>query len=309
MISLLWCNFFIEAYDKGIYEFAKDFLVPSVVLFLTIRYSIILSKQAINNQRLLDDEKQKEEYKAIIDSIGILNKPIIKEINTVISNLNKEKKTFNIEDFSDFNLSKFNTSFYESIINIGYSKLHSAFYYDKRFRPSDFLNFWADINNLPKHIKYIEEYISYLERSFNKVNEELYNVTHSLSIEISNLAHSEFPPNSISEIDLSTIHLYPKKYLAFQLHGIIQETNGVEVSALRRTDLLLTHLDAIRKDKISSSALTADLAQDIINAIGILNNIKKILKVAGDSYSNYIDAFTKVRDRMEVIFQLYNKNS
>lgn len=79
-MDLLWCQLFIEAYERGIYDVTKDFIVPALVLYLTINRAVKLSKREFRQAQEIEkkrEEKINNQVRGVIkNSLDVLNRDL-----------------------------------------------------------------------------------------------------------------------------------------------------------------------------------------------------------------------------------------
>jgi len=123
---LIWCNFFLDAYNTGIYNFAKDFLVPIITIGGSVWGAFSVANRQIINEKNLIEYKKKE-----ISDLFRLS--YLTNINIVISDMKEYSSILSTElnniDDLDYNFSfiKARSSGVYSLMNLNYSDLHDSF--------------------------------------------------------------------------------------------------------------------------------------------------------------------------------------
>lgn len=84
-MGLLWCQLFNKACEIGFYQVSADFLFPALVLFLTIRCAVTLSKKEFKRAQKIEEEKENKINKQVIgvlkNSLDAVNREIPEVIN------------------------------------------------------------------------------------------------------------------------------------------------------------------------------------------------------------------------------------
>ncbi|TDQ73657.1 hypothetical protein [Sphingobacterium yanglingense] len=298
-MELLWCQFFIDAYNKGIYEFSKDFLMPGTVLFLTVYFSIYLSKEEFRRQAEKEKIKDDEEKESILKILEMTNPKLIENIEEQLDNLNESKSDFSIDSFNNITFFKANTLIFESISSFGYHKLYTIISEKCVTNDESFYKYWSVISNTPRHQKHIEEYFTYINETYNRINKDLNALNHRIAISCSEIVHSVFEPYETYEVKKSDFETNPSVKLAIQVKEVLDAFKISGASRLRKIHSFLNSLDQLKNDPVSSKVLTAPFAQHVSDALGIVSGIEQLFNVANSSIDNYIDVFTKSKKNLE----------
>lgn len=298
-MKLLWCQFFIDSYNKGVYEFSKDFLMPGTVLFLTVYFSIHLSKEEFRRQAEKEKIKDNEEKESILKILEMTNPKLLENIEEQLDNLNESKSDFSIDSFNNITFFKANTLIFESISSFGYHKLYTIISEKCNTDDESFYKYWSVISNTPRHQKHIEEYFTYVNETYNRINKDLNALNHKIAISCSEIIHSVFEPHKTYEVEQAVVETNPSIKLAIQVKQILDTFKLSEASRLRKIHGFLNSLDQLKKDPVSGKVLTAYFAQYVSDALGIVTGIEQLFNVANSSIDNYIDVFTKSKKNLE----------
>jgi len=300
-MELLWCQFFIDAYNKGIYEFAKDFLMPGTVLFLTVYFSIHLSKEEFRRQVKKEEIKEKEEKESILRVLEMTNPKLIKNLKEQLENLKKAKQSFSINSFDSITFFKSNATLFESISTFGYHKLYTIFSEECDVDDEIFSKYWGVVTNTPNHQKHIEEYFTYVNETYNKINNDLNSHNHKIAIGCSEIIHKVFEPYTTYEIREVDFKTNPPIRLAVQVKEIFDTFKLSETSRLLKIKTFLNSLDQLKNDPISSKAINGSFAQYVSDACGILSGIEQLFSVANSSIDNYLKVFDESEKNLEAM--------
>lgn len=271
----------------------KDYVWPLIIGLIGVIAAYIIFKIQEN----IKAEEVNKEKLFIINSVKPLKTSCLSTIELVLTGLKREKESFNIRDFKDFNYMKYELTSFNSIISLGYDKLYRSFIISEKFNEKSFLQFWFGLNNTTANIKHIQDYVDYLATNYNKVNSELNGVTKKISVKVLDVIESVFPAFSTTEINCNS--MTPKQCYAFRLLTVVKEFQESREPHFIKLKSFLENLDKFRFIKEDGLLMSPSLAQEIVEANSIIVSIERLLEIASSSYGNYIDQFEKIKDQLK----------
>ncbi|SFS49157.1 hypothetical protein [Sphingobacterium wenxiniae] len=302
-MELLWCQFFIDAYNKGIYEFAKDFLMPGTVLFLTVYFSIHLSKEEFRRQLEKEKNDKLEFDNTTSELIKITIPKLSEKLSKLATLLEKQNLELSYDKYENMVVNKTDGSFFTSLKEIGYK---NSYYITKNilhFSEEDFMKYWEIISNTPHRFRQIEEYLLYVSNEYNRINSELNKLTHSISHKTSHIIHDRF--GTYSTHDLSHNQLEePRTNLAYNMHLAVEnfqkdETNNQPIKIRN----FLMELDLLKTNEIASKELSSEYAQEIVYALARIQSIEKLFEVTKETNQGYIKRLREDADKLNSLIK------
>ncbi len=287
-MELLWCQFFIDAYNKGIYEFSKDFLIPGTILFLTVYFSIYLSKEEFRRQAEKEKNDKFEFDNATAELIKITIPKLSEKLSKLATLLEKQNLELSYDKFENMIVNKIDESFFTSLKEIEYK---NSYYITKNilhFPEEDFIKYWEIISNTPHRFRQIEEYLIYVNNEYNRINTELNKLTHNISHKTSHIIHDRF--ETYSTHDLNNIQLDESRTnLAYNMYLAVEnfqkdEKNNQPIKIRN----FLTELDQLKTNEIASKELSSEYAQEVVYALGCIQSIEKLFEATKGTNQGYI---------------------
>lgn len=151
---ILICNFLTKANEAGIYNFSKDFVVPSLSIFLSAVVAYLVANRQIHGQRKLNIEEEEKKKGLLFNVVDIQNQFLIEELNNrnneiskLLRDLEKEDVTSGINELYLSSLTRLN--------KLDYKELHDVFLntsYSTEETMKTFLLFHNSLIHLEKNV-------------------------------------------------------------------------------------------------------------------------------------------------------------
>lgn len=287
------CNI-INWLIRNFYDLLKDLIIPGLVLFFTIRYSFIIAKRQLNSQKKHDEESENLLNVINHHMVTNANTSLLSEISLILKSLNSNKQQLNFRNFQHLEHFVINKSAFRIIPNIGFDKLYKIYVVVHQKDGDIFLKYWKFVSELEDQVRHIEKYNSYVYEEYNAINEKLNNLLSKIAVEVSNYIHDVVPPFttinfSMEELKYSHTEL---SIYCLDVHNKFVK-NSEYLSPLENNESLLTGLDEIRTLENASKVISSEFVQDLRMGIGYIENLKKLLKVSGETYDSFIKYFEK----------------
>ncbi|WP_447766999.1 hypothetical protein [Sphingobacterium faecium] len=272
------------------YDIAKDFIVPIFTILFSVIVVIlgfILQKRHSDKTKYRDERETKIQNKDILE---LNNNPLITNLKFAEDSLIECKSFQDLDNFTKMSYPIYDSSQCSTILSIGYKSIFNLIDKKDHFERQLFSSYWNSVSNIPDNFNYVNNYLTYVRKEFNRYNNSLNDLNHLIANEVSNNIHLVFKPFESYEVDSHTKD--PQTILAILLKDIFDKYN-LDKRGLSAIENYLNNLNELKYHPLASKVITSEFAQNVVKAIYLLESMKTLLESSSSTMTSYITTFQK----------------